>query len=63
MALFDERPTINKNSFTLPDAGTVFRNAAEQIEKQTLPKEAAEITLTIAKLLLEVGAIVLEHNK
>ena len=55
MALFDERPPIKKNSFTIEDASTVFQNAAEKIQEGSLPAEAVEILLDIARLVLTVG--------
>jgi len=55
MALFDKRPEIKENSFTVEDAGTVFRNAAEAIDKGNLPADVADIVLQCAKLLLAVG--------
>jgi hypothetical protein len=55
MALFDERPKIEKNTFTAQDAGTVFRNAAEAIDKGSLPADITDIVLQVAQLLLQVG--------
>lgn len=55
MSLFDERPKIEKNSFTAKDAGTVFRNAAEAIDKGSLPADITELVLQVAQLLLSVG--------
>lgn len=55
MALFDERPKIKKNTFTAQDAGTVFRNAAEAIDKGSLPADITEIVLQVAQLLLALG--------
>lgn len=52
MSLF-KTLTIKKNSFTLDQAGAVFKEVADQIEKGKISSQAADTAVYVAEILVK----------
>jgi len=57
MALFDKKPELRLNSFTLKEAGEVFKKAAEDLESESLPSEAVDILLALSRAVLTTAQL------
>ena len=55
MSIFaDGDPIIHKNSFSVEDVSKVFKDVAEKLEQDQVPKEIADILIQVAKVMVDV---------